>query len=293
MVRRVSFPLAACRGAVSGVTWRFCRVTTGRAGSAVPARIACREEGLTSMTTAAAAVTGARPRSGSNTVRVLAVHAAPLVRLGLRTRLQTAPRWQWLGSTGDARVLLPAMGRLNPHLLLLDSALDPSGTLTEAIVHRHSYSSVVLLVRAEHRSPSFVGRARQAGAAGVVPDDASPATLPTFLRRAIQGDVFAHPMLTGGAAPRPQQRLGGTTGSSATDGAPVLSARETQVLQLIADGLNTDGISIRLTISRETVRTHVKRILHKLDAASRAQAIARAYLYGLLADPACGDQQAP
>lgn len=222
----------------------------------------------------ATAVLDADPGDGRvGGLGVVAVHAAPLTRVGLRSLVEAAPGWAWLGSSAEPRGLLPALARLRPGLVLLDSGLDPQAALTEAVTTRHpSAAVVVVLLRPGHRGPQYLLAARRAGAAGLIADDTDSTELLAFLRLALQrqGGCRVYPEVSG---LRSDGRLG-------------LSRREGQVLALIAQGLSHQEIADWLTVSHETVRTHVKAILRKLQARDRAHAIARAYRLGLITAPA-------
>jgi DNA-binding NarL/FixJ family response regulator len=186
----------------------------------------------------------------------------PLFREGLSVRVLRDPGMRLVGVTGrpEAGVLL--RDRLAVDVLVLDAVL------------------VVVLVREPYRTTRFVAAMRAAGVHGLVEHSSPPDRIMDAIRRSRAEGRYVDPALTGLAAT--------TIGTAATTGTAAgrpLSRREAEVLRLIADGLANQAIAAALTVSVETVRTHIKSLLRKLSARDRAHAVAVGFRIGLLTPP--------
>lgn len=213
------------------------------------------------------------PRS-TESLGVLAADAVPLVRVGLRSLVTATAGWHWLGSLGEARMVLVTAARLRPDVLLLDGMLDPDAWLTRMLRSRPSAPIVAVLAR-DHDDADAVRRFRRAGANAVLARDMAPAAMLSAVRAAKDHARFVPPVrAVPDIEPRKQPSPSG------------LSQREQQVLHLISEGMNNYAIGEQLLITKETVRTHVKAILRKLDVRDRAHAVARAYTLGIVAPAA-------
>lgn len=128
----------------------------------------------------------ATPPTPPERVSVVAADADPLARLGLRTLVQQAPDWRWLGHIEEARSVLLTASRLRPRVLLLDSAWDQDGTLMQALHTHHPELNVVILTRPKHqRMTEYPRNARSAGAVATLPRDTRPDDLLTGIRQAV------------------------------------------------------------------------------------------------------------
>jgi DNA-binding NarL/FixJ family response regulator len=205
----------------------------------------------------------ALPRTALAAPRVFALHSLPLTRNHLRRLVSTAEDLTWLGAMDSLRMAAPIITGLQPDVVVLQSSLDPDASFARHLASE--FPSVVLVVLAEDtvrarvHSRALRGCARHA----VMAPSAPPASLLAAMRRAGTEEPVAVPAL---AAP--------------------LSARQREVLALIASGHETVAISRELSISTETVRTHVKEILRRLEAHDRAHAVAIGYRTGLLGEGA-------
>ncbi|GAA1990143.1 response regulator transcription factor [Amycolatopsis minnesotensis] len=202
--------------------------------------------------------------------------AIPLVRHAVGTIVTVSPGFQWLGSGGSTHHAMQACARLRPDVMLVDSVLDPMCALVRRIRSMNPAPAVVVLVDGCQRTSDYLRRAVGFGASGVLAATVSPSELLAGIRAACASgdfidDDLAHLVGVHGEVTPPPRGCPGT-----------LSAREHEVLTLIADGLDNQAIAGRLTVSVETVRTHVKGVLRKLDARDRTHATSRAYRLGLL-----------
>jgi DNA-binding NarL/FixJ family response regulator len=162
----------------------------------------------------------------------------------------------------DGNAALDQIERLQPAVALIDVAMRPLNGID--VARRAARTPVVLYTG--HRDHSLVAAAHAAGARGVVLKEGSLAELEQAVRVVADGGAYVDPRL------RREQ-----------DGAVRLTAREEQVLRLVADGMTNDRVAATLAISPETVQTHVRKAMEKLDAGTRTEAVATALRKSLIA----------
>jgi DNA-binding NarL/FixJ family response regulator len=190
--------------------------------------------------------------------------AFAIVREGVRAVVAGAGGITVVGEAATGTAALELVERRRPDLLLIDARMPGVDGIevTRRLAARHSGTRVVIFTAAEEQE--LLWEALEAGARGYVLKDAGGDDLVAALRRVTAGDPYVDPRL----APDLLRPL---TRARPTD---VLSAREREVLQMLADGLSNREVSERLVLSIETVKTHVKHILVKLNAEHRTQAVA-------------------
>lgn len=204
-------------------------------------------------------------------IRILLVDDHPVVRMGLRGMLDAEPDLTVIGeaSSGVEGVELALAER--PDIVLMDLRM-PGGDGVDATSQiLASSSGVRVLVLTTYESDRDILRAIEAGASGYLLKDASPAELADAVRAAARGETVL--------APSVASTLVRQVRSPAP---PALSAREAEVLRLVAAGLTNAEIGKRLFISEATVKTHLLRAFNKLDVADRTAAVTTAMRHGLL-----------
>jgi DNA-binding NarL/FixJ family response regulator len=204
-------------------------------------------------------------------IRILLVDDHPVVRMGLRGMLDAEPDLTVIGeaSSGVEGVELALAER--PDIVLMDLRM-PGGDGVDATARILSSSSGIrVMVLTTYESDRDILRAIEAGASGYLLKDASPAELADAVRAAARGETVL--------APSVASTLVRQVRSPAP---PALSARETEVLRLVAAGLTNADIGKRLFISEATVKTHLLRAFNKLDVADRTAAVTTAMRHGLL-----------
>jgi DNA-binding NarL/FixJ family response regulator len=205
-------------------------------------------------------------------IRVLLVDDHPVVRAGLRGMLEAEPDLTVVGEAGSGEEAVAQARAVEPDVILMDlrmRGLDGVGA-TERILAGSATTRVVVLTTYE--TDADILRAVEAGAAGYLLKDASRAELAGAIRAAARGETVLAPSVAGRLVDRvrrPQQ----TT----------LSAREVEVLGLVAKGLTNADVGRTLHISEATVKTHLLRAFSKLDVSDRTAAVTTAMARGLLA----------
>jgi two-component system, NarL family, response regulator YdfI len=217
-------------------------------------------------------------------IRTLVAAASPVVRAGLEALLVRSASVAVVGITAGES-LADDIEAHEPQVVLL--AVDARAGTPPAIASRIALSpdaasrtpTVVLLVDAP--DASWAAEAVRAGARGVLPTDATPEEIVAAIEAAAVGLVTLPADLAADLAASVRTPGGGVAKPSTTPSQP-LTPREIEVLGMLAEGLANKNIAARLGISEHTVKTHVASILTKLDAFSRAEAVAIGARQGLI-----------
>ena len=198
----------------------------------------------------------------------------PVFRDGLIRALRSRPEFELVGEAGDGREALEAIKRLAPTVALLD--LKMPGLDGGAIAHalrRDGVETRVVLISA-HAPSELIYRAISLGAAAYLSKEASREDICDTVAAVARGETRLSPEIQGELVRQIQMR--------AIDERPVLSPREREVLELIAEGLSAPDIAKRLHVSPATVKTHLQTLYEKLGVSDRAAAVASAMRNGLL-----------
>jgi DNA-binding NarL/FixJ family response regulator len=214
------------------------------------------------------------------TMRILLADDHATFRSGLRLALETQPDLRCVAEVGDGRSAVAETLRLRPDIAILDvrmPKLDGLGA-TEMILAVPGVETKVLVLTT-FDNDDYVYRALQAGASGFLLKSMPTAELVTAVRIAARGDALIDPSVT--------QRLAGRFARGiAPREEPAelarLTAREREVLLLLADGNANAEIAGLLHVGEETVKTHISRMLAKLGLRDRVQAVAYAHVNGLV-----------
>ncbi|MFC5267025.1 response regulator [Kribbella qitaiheensis] len=218
------------------------------------------------------------------TIRVLIVDDDPLLRAGLKMMLGGAADIRVVGEAGDGGGVQGLIDRLSPDVVLMDIRMPGTDglTATETIRSRPGAPEVVILTTFD--ADEHVLRALRAGAAGFVLKDTPPAEIVESVRRVAGGQPVLSPtvtkrLITRVAASGHDQRK--TKATSRLDG---LNDREREIAVAVGEGKSNAEISATLYLSVPTVKTHVSRILTKLDLNNRVQIALLVHDAGLLDD---------
>jgi DNA-binding NarL/FixJ family response regulator len=212
-------------------------------------------------------------------IRVLLVDDQELMRMGFRMVLGAQPDIDVVGEAGDGRRAVELAGELRPDVVLMDVRM-PILDGVEATKQITGPGLAKVLVMTTFDLDEYALSALQNGASGFLLKDTQPAELVSALRAVASGDAVVSPSVTR----RLLDRFLGTSGGQLRDVAvlDVLTEREREVLVLIAKGLSNTELAGTLFLSEATVKTHVGRILAKLDLRDRVQAVVLAYETGLV-----------
>jgi DNA-binding NarL/FixJ family response regulator len=215
-------------------------------------------------------------------IRVLIADDHAVYRWGLRTLLDSEPGTEVVGEAATGKEVLERAAELRPDVILMDIQMPGLNGIeaTRRIVDANQKIGVVILTMYEDDDSVF--SAMRAGARGYVLKGAHPSEILKVLRAVADGEAYFGPeiarrLMSFFSAPKPP---------SPEEAFPELTAREREILDLVAQGHNNAKIAARLFVSPKTVRNHIAHIFTKLQVADRAHAIIRAREAGLGRDGA-------
>ena len=211
--------------------------------------------------------------------RIVIAEDHPIFRDGLRSLLRTLDGVELVGEAADGDQAVQLADRLRPDVVLMD--LDMPGRngieAARAIRDRHPTIGILMLTMFEDDDSIF--SAMRAGAQGYLLKEASGDELARAVEAVGSGQAIFGPSVARRVMAFFRAAASGLGATSPPF--PELTAREREVLELIAEGRNNMTIATRLGLSEKTVRNHVSNILNKLQVVDRAQAIVRAREAGL------------
>jgi DNA-binding NarL/FixJ family response regulator len=213
------------------------------------------------------------------TIRVLLVDDESMIRAGLRMILDAEDDLEVVGEAVDGVQAVTAAGALRPDVVLMDVRMPRLDGLAAASRILSTNPNVKVVMLTTFNEDDYVHRALRLGASGFLLKVAPPERLVETIRVAARGDALLDPLVTrkvieafSNTAPR-------------VDRPPELdqlTARESEVLHMLARGMSNAAIAAALIVGDATIKTHVARILMKLGLRDRIQAVIYAYEHGLV-----------
>ncbi|MGW2334150.1 response regulator transcription factor [Streptomyces sp. NPDC001685] len=215
-------------------------------------------------------------------IRLLLVDDDPLVRAGLSLMLGGAGDIEIVGEAADGADVGPLADRTRPDVVLMDIRMPGVDglTATERLRARQDPPQVVLLTT--FHADEQVLRALRAGAAGFVLKDTPPAEIVDAVRKVAAGDPVLSPTVTRQLMDHAAGTAADTRRAHARERLTALNDREREVAVAVGRGLSNAEIAGELYMSVATVKTHVSRVLAKLDLNNRVQIALLTYDAGLL-----------
>jgi DNA-binding NarL/FixJ family response regulator len=214
-------------------------------------------------------------------IRVLIVDDQGLVRAGFRALLDAEEDVEVVGEAGDGAAALKLIGQLLPDVVLMDIRMPELDGIeaTRRIAQDPRLHDVRVLILTTFETDEYVFDGLLAGASGFLVKDTSPTELVRAVRLVADGQALLAPSVT--------RRLIAEVVSRRAPVRPIpglgeLTVREREILGLVGSALSNDEIAEQLTISPATAKTHVSRIMGKLEARDRAQLVVCAYEAGLV-----------
>lgn len=207
-------------------------------------------------------------------VRVLVVDGQAVTRAGLHRLLESYTDLRVVGEAADGVQAVSETLELGPQVVLMDSQL-PNGQSIEALrqIKQLNLDTKVLLLSAQDRE-EYLYETLRAGADGYVLKDITPDDLAAAIRVVARGEVLVQPQLA--------NRLLSRFGKQGRAPYETLTARELDVLRLLARGLRNKEIAARLYVSERTVNFHLANIYQKLNVSGRTEALSKAIEQGLV-----------
>jgi DNA-binding NarL/FixJ family response regulator len=212
--------------------------------------------------------------------RVLIADDQALVRAGFRKLLESAPDIEVVGEAADGREAVDQARRLLPTLVLMDIRMPRLDGIEATRRLASDGDAIRVLILTTFGLDDYVYDALRAGASGFMLKDAPPEELLAAIEVVARGDALIAPAVTRAVIGEFARR------SPAPSPPPPLlddlTAREREVLELLAGGLSNAEIAERLVVSAGTVKTHVAHVLTKLCLRDRVQAVILAYESGVI-----------
>lgn len=209
-------------------------------------------------------------------IRVFIVAPSPLTRTGLQSVIKTR-NVEVVGSVANFKALADRWSDVEADIVLVEASGEQSETVIDSLATSQLASEAAFVVLSDHFEPRWISEALRAGVRAVLPSDIPPEQLVSAIEAAAGGLIIMHPAEVDAMFP--------TVGPSSrplADLAEELTPRESEVLQMLANGLANKEIAARLSISEHTVKFHVASILGKLGAASRTEAVALGIRRGIV-----------
>jgi len=214
-------------------------------------------------------------------IRVAIADDQQLIRAGFRSLLEAEADLEIVGEAGTGSEAVSLVTRERPDVVLMDIRMPDGDGLwaTEQIVANPALSGTHIVIVTTFELDEYVARAIRAGASGFLVKDTEPVELIRAVHVVAGGDALLSP----GVTKRLLERVAGTLKEAPdTRQLAVLTEREREVLGLVGLGLTNDEIGRRLFLSPLTAKTHVSRIMAKLNARDRVQLVVVAYETGLV-----------
>ena len=208
------------------------------------------------------------------TVRIVVVDDHALFRRGLVGLLAEMDDFQVVGEAANGQDALGIIDMEKPDIVLLDVNMpEMSGVQTLAALRRQGLDTLVLMLTISQHEDDLLGAIR-AGASGYLLKNAEPETLRQTIKQVVAGKSVLAPEVT--------EQVFRLVRSGQLDSASLLTEREVEVLRFLSHGLTTAQAGAEMFISENTVKTHIRHILEKLEVSNRAEAVAKATQLGLI-----------
>jgi DNA-binding NarL/FixJ family response regulator len=215
-------------------------------------------------------------------MRVLLADDHALVRAGIRALLAGLPDVESVVEAGDGQEALTVLRETKPDLALIDIAMPGLNGLELAARVAREAPGTRLVILSMHGTPAHVAQALRAGVSGYLLKDAAADELPVLLRAVMRGETYLSPAIS-------KQVVDGYLGRAtspvtAGDGATpdVLTSRQREILQLVAEGQSTKEVAQMLDVSAKTVETHRGQIMERLGIHDLAGLVRYAIRTGLV-----------
>jgi DNA-binding NarL/FixJ family response regulator len=195
-----------------------------------------------------------------NEITCLIADDHEVVREGLRLSLSRSPHVRVVGEASDGQSAITIAERRRPNVVIMDVRMPGMDGLEATKILSEKLPSTNVLIFTAYGERSLLGRGLESGAKGYILKEAPHQTLIRAIEKVANGEGYVDPALMPDFLTREREEM--------------LTQREREILQLLADGMSNADVAAKLFISQETVKSHVRHILAKLEADTRTHAVA-------------------
>ncbi len=212
-----------------------------------------------------------------NSIRILIADDHTIVRAGIRSLVEKLPQLTVVGEASDGREILALVSKSKPDIVLMDVAMPNLNGIeaTSRIIKETPTTRVIML--SMHANEEYVVQALRAGAAGYLLKSAATAELELAIQAVARGETYLSPTISKRLI---TDYLARDAGKGPMD---ELTARQREILQLIAEGKSTKEIAALLNVSVKTVESHRAQLMERLDIHDVAGLVRYAIRMGLIA----------
>ncbi len=196
----------------------------------------------------------------SEPITCLIVDDHEVVREGLRLSLSRSENIRVVGEAADGEAAVTLAKRRKPNVVILDVRMPGMDGLAAAKEITSEIPETAVLMFTAFAERSLLTRGLESGAKGYILKEAPHQTIVRAIQKVADGDGYVDPALMPAFLTKERENM--------------LTAREREILQLLADGMSNADVAAKLFISQETVKSHVRHILSKLEADTRTHAVA-------------------
>ena len=196
----------------------------------------------------------------SEPITCLIVDDHEVVREGLRLSLSRSENIRVVGEASDGQAAVTLAKRRKPNVVILDVRMPGMDGLAAAKEITTDVPETAVLMFTAFAERSLLTRGLESGAKGYILKEAPHQTIVRAIQKVAEGDGYVDPALMPAFLTKERENM--------------LTAREREILQLLADGMSNADVAAKLFISQETVKSHVRHILSKLEADTRTHAVA-------------------
>jgi len=202
--------------------------------------------------------------------KVLLVEDHVIVRQGIKALFSDEPDLEIVGEADDGRAALQSVSELEPDVVLMDISMPGLNGIEATRQIRQNHSEVKVVVLSMHSNEEYVFQVLRAGASGYVLKQSDSSEVLTAIRAALAGGSFLSPPISRTVIDDYVRRAEARGGDEDLE---LLTSREREVLQLLAEGLSNREIAEQLNISIKTVETHRSNMMGKLGVSSKTELV--------------------
>lgn len=212
-------------------------------------------------------------------IRLLLVDDHDVVRTGLKMLLEGQPDLIIVGEAKNGLQAITLASSLSPDVVVMDLTLPDISGIEATRQLKTDHPDIAVVALTIHEDEQYFFAMLQAGASGYIPKRAAPEDLISAIRAAANNEIYIYPSLTKALVTDYLSRGSQETRPTSMDS---LTAREEEVLALLAEGLSNDEIGEKLSISKHTVARHRENLMRKLELHSRSELVKYAIRKGLI-----------